>query len=269
MADVSGKGIPAALFMMGSKILVQNYAMAGMSPGKILEAVNHQICGNNREQMFVTVWLGVLELSTGKLTCANAGHEYPVLKTPEGDFEVYRDKHGFVIGGMDNMRYKEYELTLAPGTKLFVYTDGVPEATDADGSLFGMERLRPERAEGRSPRNAAQERPRPCGRLCGGRGAVRRSDHALPHVPRREGPRESIKGAFAPLKRKKGLRCFPQPLVFIRYSKRPYIATASSTERSPMPTRNAAVRIWTVSGSLMPSASGDRMRSEGPWPKGA
>ena len=141
MADVSGKGIPAALFMMGSKILVQNYAMAGMSPGKVLEAVNHQICGNNREQMFVTVWLGVLELSTGKLTCANAGHEYPVLKTPEGDFEVYRDKHGFVIGGMDNMRYKEYELTLAPGTKLFVYTDGVPEATDADGALFGMERM--------------------------------------------------------------------------------------------------------------------------------
>ena len=141
IADVSGKGIPAALFMMGSKILVQNYAMTGMRPADVLEAVNHQICQNNREQMFVTVWLGILEISTGKLTCSNAGHEYPVLKTPDGDFELYRDKHGFIIGGMDGMRYKEYELTLLPGTKLFVYTDGVPEATDADGRLFGTERM--------------------------------------------------------------------------------------------------------------------------------
>ena len=141
IADVSGKGIPAALFMMGSKILVQNYAMTGMRPADVLEAVNHQICQNNREQMFVTVWLGILEISTGKLTCSNAGHEYPVLKMPDGDFELYRDKHGFIIGGMDGMRYKEYELTLLPGTKLFVYTDGVPEATDADGRLFGTERM--------------------------------------------------------------------------------------------------------------------------------
>ena len=141
MADVSGKGIPAALFMMGSKILVQNYASTGMSPGKVLETVNHQICEKNREEMFVTVWLGVLELSTGRLTCANAGHEYPALMTPEGDFALYRDRHGFVIGGMDGMRYKEYELTLSPGAKLFVYTDGVPEATNAEGTLFGAERM--------------------------------------------------------------------------------------------------------------------------------
>ncbi len=141
IADVSGKGIPAALFMMGSKILVQNYAMTGMSPGKVLEAVNHQICQNNREQMFVTVWLGILDIPTGKLTCANAGHEYPVLKTPDGAFELYHDKHGFVIGGMDGMRYKEYEIVLEPGAKLFVYTDGVPEATDADKALFGTERM--------------------------------------------------------------------------------------------------------------------------------
>ncbi len=141
IADVSGKGIPAALFMMGSKILVQNYAMTGMSPAKVLEAVNHQICQNNREQMFVTVWLGILDIPTGKLTCANAGHEYPVLKTPDGDFELYRDKHGFIIGGMDGMRYKEYEIMLASGAKLFVYTDGVPEATDANETLFGTERM--------------------------------------------------------------------------------------------------------------------------------
>ena len=141
IADVSGKGIPAALFMMGSKILVQNYAMTGSSPGKVLEAVNHQICQNNREQMFVTVWLGILDIPAGKLTCANAGHEYPVLKTPDGDFALYRDKHGFIIGGMDGIRYKEYEILLAPGAKLFVYTDGVPEATDANKTLFGTERM--------------------------------------------------------------------------------------------------------------------------------
>lgn len=141
IADVSGKGIPAALFMMGSKILVQNYAMTGMSPAKVLEAVNHQICQNNREQMFVTVWLGILDIPTGKLTCSNAGHEYPVLKTSDGDFALYRDKHGFIIGGMDGMRYKEYEIMLEPGAKMFVYTDGVPEATDAENNLFGTERM--------------------------------------------------------------------------------------------------------------------------------
>ena len=141
IADVSGKGIPAALFMMGSKILVQNFTMTGMSPAKVLETVNHQICANNREQMFVTVWLGVLELSTGKLTCSNAGHEYPVLKMPDGSFELYHDKHGFVIGGMDGMRYRDYEIQLKPGAKLFVYTDGVPEATNADSELFGVERI--------------------------------------------------------------------------------------------------------------------------------
>ena len=141
IADVSGKGIPAALFMMGSKILVQNFTMTGMSPAKVLETVNHQICANNREQMFVTVWLGVLELSTGKLTCSNAGHEYPVLKMPDGSFELYHDKHGFVIGGMDGMRYRDYEIQLKPGAKLFVYTDGVPEATNADSELFGIDRM--------------------------------------------------------------------------------------------------------------------------------
>ena len=140
MADVSGKGIPAALFMMISKILVQNYAKMGNSPGEALEAVNAQICSNNREEMFVTVWLGILDLASGVLTAANAGHEYPVLKQPDGAFEIVKDKHGFVIGGMDGMHYKEYELKLEPGAKLFLYTDGVPEATNASNELFGMER---------------------------------------------------------------------------------------------------------------------------------
>ena len=141
MADVSGKGVPAALFMMVSKILVQNYAVLGRSPAQALQAVNEQICANNREEMFVTVWFGVLDTNTGKITAANAGHEYPVLMQAGGPFELVKDKHGFVIGGMEGIRYKEYELQLTPGAKLFLYTDGVPEATDAAHELFGTERM--------------------------------------------------------------------------------------------------------------------------------
>ena len=141
MADVSGKGVPAALFMMASKILIQNHAMTGKSPKEVLETVNEQICSNNREEMFVTVWFGVLDLDSGVLTAANAGHEYPILKSPTGEFEIVKDKHGFVIGGMAGVKYKEYELKLEPGSKLFIYTDGVAEATNAEGELFGLERL--------------------------------------------------------------------------------------------------------------------------------
>ena len=141
MADVSGKGVPAALFMMASKIILANNAMLGKSPAQILTDANKAICSNNREEMFVTVWLGILELSTGKITAANAGHEYPVLRRADGDFELVKDKHGFVIGGMDGVRYKEYELQLSPGDRLFLYTDGVPEATSGEKELFGTERM--------------------------------------------------------------------------------------------------------------------------------
>lgn len=141
MADVSGKGIPAALFMMASKILVKNYAMTGSSPSKVLEQTNAQICRNNELEMFVTVWFGGLEISTGRLTAANAGHEYPIIKKANGDFELFKDKHGFVVGGMDGMRYKDYELTLEKGDVLFLYTDGVAEATNAANELFGTDRL--------------------------------------------------------------------------------------------------------------------------------
>ena len=141
MADVSGKGVPAALFMMISKILVQNYAMTGKDAAKALEAVNNQICLNNREEMFVTVWLGILDLRDGTLVAANAGHEYPVLRQPDGDFELIKDKHGFVIGGMSGVRYRPYTLQLRPGAKLFLYTDGVAEATNAKEELFGTDRM--------------------------------------------------------------------------------------------------------------------------------
>ncbi len=140
IADVSGKGVPAALFMMASKILIQNYAMTGASPEKILESVNNQICSNNREEMFVTVWLGILDLSTGKLTASNAGHEFPMLRSPDGTFKIFHDKHGLVIGGLPGMKYQKYEIQMEPGSALFVYTDGIPEATNKDCALFGAER---------------------------------------------------------------------------------------------------------------------------------
>lgn len=142
MADVSGKGIPAALFMMASKILIGNISkIEKESPGKILSIVNEQICSNNPAEMFVTVWLGILEISTGKLRAANAGHEYPVIRRGNGDFELYKDKHGLVVGGMDGMVYSEYEIDMNPGDALFQYTDGVTEATNINNELYGTERM--------------------------------------------------------------------------------------------------------------------------------
>ena len=141
MADVSGKGVPAALFMMVSKILVQNYAMAGRSPAEVLQMVNKQICANNREEMFVTVWLGILDTVTGKVVAANAGHEYPVITQTDNRFELVKDKHGFVIGGIEGVHYREYELDMTPGSKLFLYTDGVPEATNDANEMFGTKRM--------------------------------------------------------------------------------------------------------------------------------
>lgn len=141
IADVSGKGVPAALFMMISKILVNNFAMMGESPAKVLEQTNTQICKNNDADMFVTVWFGILEISTGKITAANAGHEYPIIKKANGEFELFKDKHSFAVGGMDGMKYKEYEFTLEEGGALFLYTDGVAEATNDKDEQFGTDRM--------------------------------------------------------------------------------------------------------------------------------
>ena len=141
MADVSGKGVPASLFMVIAKTLIKNSAQAGHSPGAVLEHVNGQLCENNDAEMFVTVWLGILEISTGKLVCANAGHEYPVIRRAGGDYAPVKDKHGFVLAGLEAARYKEYELRLFPGDRLFLYTDGVTEATNANDELFGAARM--------------------------------------------------------------------------------------------------------------------------------
>ncbi len=141
MADVSGKGVPAALFMMISKTLIKTAAQSGISPRAVLEKVNNQLYENNDAEMFVTVWLGVLEISTGRMRCVNAGHEYPAIMHKDGSFELLRDRHGFVLAGMENSRYKEYELELHAGDRLFVYTDGIPEATDSAGTLYGTDRM--------------------------------------------------------------------------------------------------------------------------------
>ena len=142
IADVSGKGIPAALFMMASMIIVGNTAMnkEGYDPAEMLAAANNIICVHNFEDMFVTVWLGILEISTGKLKAANAGHEYPAVRHADGSFELLKDKHGLVLGAMEDQKYTQYELQLEKGSKIFVYTDGVPEATSPDKELFGTDR---------------------------------------------------------------------------------------------------------------------------------
>ena len=142
MADVSGKGVPAALYMMTTETMIKNAAKQGLPPGQVLELVNAQLCENvDQVEMFVTVWIGILEPSTGRLLAANAGHEYPIIRHRDGQFEIFKDKHGLVLGGMEGIRYREYELTLEPGSALFMYTDGVTEATSEELELFGMERL--------------------------------------------------------------------------------------------------------------------------------
>jgi len=140
MADVSGKGVPAALFMVISKTLIKNRAQMGGTPSEILRIVNNQLCENNKAEMFVTVWLGILDIDTGIITAASAGHEFPAIKH-NGKYELLKDKHGFVLAGMENLKYKDYEIQLEKGDSLFVYTDGVAEATNSNNELFGTDRM--------------------------------------------------------------------------------------------------------------------------------
>ena len=141
IADVSGKGVPAALFMMSAKNTLASRALAGGTPAEILTDVNLRLCEHNPTHMFVTVWLGILDLRTGLLTACNAGHEEPALRQADGVFTLYHDKHGFVLGGMKRSRYTDYELQLAPGDTVFVYTDGVTEASDEKQCFYETDRL--------------------------------------------------------------------------------------------------------------------------------
>ena len=141
IADVSGKGIPAALFMMRAKTTIRGLAESGKTPSDILYLANNTLCEGNDADMFVTVWVGIIDLATGQMKCANAGHEFPILMRAGGDYTVFQDKHGLVLAGMEEMRYKEYELKLDPGDRLFIYTDGIPEAINESVEQYGVDRL--------------------------------------------------------------------------------------------------------------------------------
>ncbi len=141
ISDVSGKGMPAALFMMRAKSQISKTAVRGDAPEDVFNTVNQELCRNNDEQMFVTSWYGILEISTGKITAVNAGHEYPAIRKPNGKFELYKDPRSMFLGGFDMTKYKQYELSLEKGSTLFVYTDGVVEATAPDEEMFGNDRL--------------------------------------------------------------------------------------------------------------------------------
>ncbi len=141
IADVSDKGIPAALFMMISKIVIHNFAIMGASPQKVLEEANRMIVENNQSSMFVTVWFGILTISTGEIVAANAGHEYPILKKADGKYEIFKEPHGLPVGLMEGTSYKEYTFQLDRGGTLFVYTDGLAEASNEKQEFFGTERI--------------------------------------------------------------------------------------------------------------------------------
>lgn len=142
IADVSDKGVPAALFMMISKTLIKNTAMMGGTPREILESVNHQLCESNDSMMFVTVWFGILEISTGKVVASNAGHEYPAYYSKKrGTFELVNDQHGMALGVMDGMPQTDYEFVMEPGDMVYVYTDGVAEATNGSNELYDTDRM--------------------------------------------------------------------------------------------------------------------------------
>ena len=140
-ADVSGKGIPAAMFMMTAKTIIKDLAESGMPVNDIFTKANEKLCENNESGMFVTAWMAILDITTGNVQFANAGHNPPLLKRADGSFEYLKTRAGFVLAGMEGVRYRIGELTLNPGDRLFLYTDGVPEATNADNKLYGEDRL--------------------------------------------------------------------------------------------------------------------------------
>ena len=140
IADVSGKGIPAAMFMMTSKTIIKSYAESGMSVEEIFTNANEKLCEGNEAGMFVTAWMGILNVKTGKVLFANAGHN-PLVRRADGSFEYLRSRAGFVLAGMEGIRYRANELQLAPGDSIYLYTDGVTEATDLNNQLYSEARL--------------------------------------------------------------------------------------------------------------------------------
>ncbi len=140
MADVSGKGVPAALFMMVSRVLIKSHLQNGETPGEALSNVNEQLCEGNEADLFVTVWAAVIQISTGRGIASNAGHEHPALRRAGGQYELITYRHSPAVATMEGMHFREHEFQLNPNDSLFVYTDGVAEATNAQNELFGPER---------------------------------------------------------------------------------------------------------------------------------
>lgn len=153
MADVSGKGVPAALFMVSAITALRNRAALRGTPSEILSDVNESLCVKRTEEMFVTVWLGILTISTGELVESNAGHEDPAIGGSDGGFEIVHHPHGFVLGGLKDMTYDDDTIALKRGDCLFIYTDGVLEAVNEKGERFGKERMLSalEEAAGKGP----------------------------------------------------------------------------------------------------------------------
>ena len=141
VADVSGKGIPAAMFMMTAKTIIKDLAESGITVNEIFTKANEKLCENNESGMFVTAWMGILDIKTGNLQFANAGHNPPLIKRANGSFEYLKTRAGLVLAGMEGVRYRSGELTLEPGDRIFLYTDGVTEATNSENKLYGEERL--------------------------------------------------------------------------------------------------------------------------------
>ncbi len=141
IADVSGKGVPAALFMVIAKTLIKNRVQMGEKPAQALMNVNEQLCEGNEAELFVTVWLAIINLETGEGVEANAGHEYPAIKRKGGSYELIKTKHSPAVATLEGIRFRESEFKLGVGDALYVYTDGVTEATNIDNELFGEERL--------------------------------------------------------------------------------------------------------------------------------
>lgn len=141
IADVSGKGVPAALFMVIAKTLIKNRAQMGGTPSEILYDVNNQLAEGNKTDFFVTVWLAIVDIRTGEGLVSNAGHEHPCLKKKNGKFELIKYRHSPAVAAMENMKFPDHKIKLDPGDKIFVYTDGVVEATNAQNELFGEKRM--------------------------------------------------------------------------------------------------------------------------------
>ncbi|MBQ0018618.1 MAG: SpoIIE family protein phosphatase [Clostridiales bacterium] len=141
VADVSGKGIPAAMFMMKAKTLIKSLVETGASPETALTKANEELCENNDSGMFVTVWLGIIDLDTGLIQYANAGHNPPIIIRENKELDFSEQKPGFVLAGLEGIKYVGHEVTLEKGETIFMYTDGVTEATNSCNELYGEERL--------------------------------------------------------------------------------------------------------------------------------